>query len=382
MPTKYDVFAEVIEKAPCKPRDLPFKVPIYSHLKSLIGMGWIEESHGVYAPRKNSNTIPAFNIIKYCLKNGLDHNVFFSRNAFEILIELFRSAPCLRPDAVKGNRDSLEFINYLEENQFILLAQKIPVKGIILQHRVFDYLASLNKKNFSFKTSDYLDLKDAALRLKESINPFDDSIFSYLSGSAGLEGSTVTPGETRELILKDIYPEKPQKDIQMIKNLNEALRYIFEHLHEEITEDHIKNLNGRVMFSFHRYAGSYKKTQNKIHGNPDFKTAAPNDVPARMKIYVEFLKTIDSRERCLANIGKIHNDIQRIHPFPDGNSRTTRMLVNWVLLRFGFPLLVIKMGCFDEYMSLSKLAKKRDDTRLTKLFQHLLVHESLMKYKN
>ena len=115
MPTKYDVFAEVIEKAPCKPRDLPFKVPIYSHLRSLIGMGWIQESHGVYAPLKNSNTIPAFNIIKYCLKNGLDHNVFFSRNAFEIVIKLFRillnlsiiwkktNSSCLRKrDPLKG----------------------------------------------------------------------------------------------------------------------------------------------------------------------------------------------------------------------------------------------------------------------------------------
>lgn len=380
MPTKYDVFAEVIERSPCKPKDLPFKVPVYNHLRSLIDIGWIQESHGVYIPIRNNNTIPAFNIIKYCLKNGLNHNVFFSRNALGIIIELFRSAPFLRPDVVKGNKDSLEFIRYLEENQFILVAQKRPVKGIILQHKIFDYLASLNGKKISFKTSNYLDLRDTAIRLKESINPFDDSIFSYLSGSAGLEGSTVTPGETRELILKDIYPEKPQKDIQMIKNLNEALRYVFEHLHEEITEDHIKNLNGRVMFSFHRYAGNYKKTQNKIQGNPEFKTTAPNDVPTCMKSYVEFLNTIDSREKGLANIGKVHNDIQRIHPFPDGNSRTTRMLVNWVMLRFDFPLLVIKMGCFDEYMSLSKLAQKRNDIRLTQLLQHLLVHESLLKH--
>ena len=32
MPTKYDVFAKVIEKAPCKPKDLKFKTPVYIHI--------------------------------------------------------------------------------------------------------------------------------------------------------------------------------------------------------------------------------------------------------------------------------------------------------------------------------------------------------------
>ncbi len=377
MPTKYDVFAEVIERAPCKPKDLPFKVPIYSHLKSLVDMGWVKESKGDYIPIRNKKAIPAFKIIKYCLKNGLDYNMFFSKNAFDIVRELFNSAPNLRPDIVKNNRDALDFLNYLEENQFILLGKKRPTQGVVLKHQLFENLYLLNQAEPKIKTTHYINPYEKAIDLKEAVNPFDDSIFSYLSGSAGLEGSTITIGETRELILNDIYPKKPQKDIQMVKNLNEALHYVFENLNENITEDYIKELNRIIMFSLHRKAGKYKVTQNKIQGNPDFKTAHPKNVPYLMENYISFLNKINTREKCLKNIGKIHNEVQGIHPFADGNSRTTRMLVNWMLLKFEFPMLVIKMGCFDEYMSLSKLAKSRSDEHLSVLFQRLLVHESL-----
>ncbi|MBU1199146.1 MAG: hypothetical protein KKF46_06690 [Nanoarchaeota archaeon] len=54
------------------------------------------------------------------------------------------------------------------------------------------------------------------------------------------------------------------------------------------------------------------------------------------------------------------------------------MVLNWILLKHRVPLLVIRMGCFDEYMNLTKLAKKRNDEKLTQLFYHLLLHESLM----
>jgi len=109
MPTKYDVFAELIERAPCKAKDLFFKVPIYNHLKSLVKLGWIKESKQKYFPIKNTKTIPAFNIIKYCLKNGLDYNLFFSKNAVVIIKKIFSSVPNLRPDFVRGNMDAFKF---------------------------------------------------------------------------------------------------------------------------------------------------------------------------------------------------------------------------------------------------------------------------------
>lgn len=80
----------------------------------------------------------------------------------------------------------------------------------------------------------------------------------------------------------------------------------------------------------------------------------------------------------MKQLGFIHNQHQRIHAFVDGNSRTTRLLVNWLLIKFKFPLLIIKTGAFEKYMSLTKLSTKRDDDNLRDFLLHLIFHEELL----
>lgn len=378
MPTKYDVFAEIVEHAPCKANDLNFKTPIYAHLRHLVNVGWIKKSGSSYVPINSKATLPMFKIIKYCLKNGLDHNRFFSKNMFPVVKELSGSIPNLRPQKLKANKENTLILNYLEDNQFIILTKRRPRRGLILPHQIFLYLSELNNEKIVI-TANYVDVGNDVLRLKVgATNPFADNIFQFLAGSAQLEGSTITAGETRDLILNDIYPEKPKKDIQMVKNLNEAMHYVLEHLEEEITPEHIKEINKNVMFSMHRDAGKYKTVNNKIHDNPLFKTAQPGHVPLLIQNYCNFLKSIKDKGMCMGRAGYIHNEIQHIHPFSDGNSRTTRMIINWMLLKHNLPLLVLRMGCFDEYMGMTKLSARREDNKLTLFFQHLILHESLI----
>jgi fido (protein-threonine AMPylation protein) len=379
MPTKYDVFAKIIEHAPCTANSLNFNTPVYSHIKSLIKDNLIIKEKTKYIPIKNEKSKIIFNIIKYCLKNGLDYNIILSKNMPLIVDELFRNSPELRTKKLSGNKENVELLKYLESNQFILLTKKRPKTGIILKHSLFENIKKLYNLKTEIKTTKFSNLEIEVNLLKdELINQFDDKIFAFLSGSAQLEGGTITIGETKEIILNDIYPEKPKKDIQMIKNLNEAMYYILENINENITENHIKEINKLTMFSLHRNAGKYKISQNKIQGNPNFKTISPEKVQFKMKNLCDFVNTIKSKKECLENIGYIHNELQRIHPFSDGNSRTTRMVVNWILLKYKIPILILKMGSFDEYMNLTKLSQNRDDKKLNKLFQHILIHESLI----
>ncbi len=378
MPTQYDVFAKLIEKSPCRESDLGFKTEVYVQLKKLREAGWITKQNNLYAPRKQPKTIYAFKIIQYCLKNNLDYNLFFSKNMPRIIEELIKHAPVLRPTKLKNNKDIGTILTYLEEHQFILIHKKKPATGILLRHELFDYLIQFFELPLHIPQPKLLfqEVQRKAQRLKgKPINPFDEEIFSFLTGSAQLEGATISIGETRELLVNDIYPNKPQKDIQMIKNLHEALHYIIEHIDEDITEKHIQQINYLVLFSMHRNAGKYKLQQNKIQGNPHFKTTHPHNVTSEMENFCKQLKQINQKN-CLEQLGYIHNELQRIHPFSDGNSRTTRMILNWMIMKNNLPLLVLKMGSFDEYMNLTKLSKKRDDTRLTHFFWNILVHEN------
>lgn len=380
MPTKYDVFAKLIEKSPCKETELGFKTKVFTQLNELVKLRWAKEQNNSYAPIKNNKTTYAFKIIKYCIKNNLDYNLFFSKNMPLILNELIKNSPNLRPTKLKNNKDILEVLSYLENNQFILVHKKRPYTGIILRHQLFEKISGFFDSKIKAPKSNlfFEEVKQKVKRIKgKPVNPFDEEIFSFLAGSAQLEGATISIGETRDLLVNDIYPDKPQKDIQMVKNLNEALLYILDNLDEKITEEHIKKINYLVMFSMHRHAGKYKITQNKIQGNPDFKTVIPSKVPNHMKTFCSEIKKINPNN-CLNKLGFIHNELQRIHPFADGNSRTTRMVLNWIMIKNGFPLIILKMGSFDEYMNLTKLSKKRDDQKLTHLFWNLLIHEEII----
>ena len=301
MPTKYDVFAELIEKAPCSANDLPFKTPIYAHLKALIRETLVKKESTKYTPIKNKKSQAIFLIVKYCIKNGLNYNIILSKNFPKVIKELFSNAPNLRPKSLFGNKENTEILNYLEKNQFMLINKKRPRRGIILKHQLFENVKILNNLKKEFKTTKYFNLQKEIEKIKiEAINPFDNKIFEFLSGSAQLEGSTVTIGETRELILNDIYPDKPKKDIQMVKNLNEAMHYILENLNFEVNEEQIKEINKLVLFSLHRNAGKYKTNHNKIRGNPNFKITHPKKVSTELKEYCKKLKEINTKEKGLA----------------------------------------------------------------------------------
>ena len=382
MVTKYDVFAAVIKKAPCKIKDLEFKKPVYFHVKNLLEMKWLKrnKSNNII-PIKNKKTEKVFKIISWCVKNNINYNLLFLNTIKDILTAYSKKIPYLRPKNLSNDDNVLKLLKYLEDNQFILVRKKRPRLGTILNHRVFDNIIKLKDLSITIKEkfAGFKEIKNILAKAEEEINPFDEKIFEFISGSAQLEGSTISAEETVDLITKDIYPDKPAKDIQVVKNLNQAMNYVLENIDQEITIQKIKDINRLCLFSLHAGSGTFKKAPNKIHGNPRFKTTSPYLVPIEVKKFCHDFNFIKTREECLTRIGFIHNRLQRIHPFPDGNSRTTRLIVNWLLLKFKLPILVLKAGSFDKYMSITKLAEKRYDNKLRDFLLHVIVHEHIVK---
>lgn len=386
MPTKYDVFAKIIEKAPCKAKDLSFSTPVYAHIHKLKEEKCIKETNiGKLVPIKNKVSEHIFQIIRWCINNNINYNTFFSTNIIRILKAYEKSMPKLRPEELSNNENIIKILRYFEDNQFILVRKLRPRIGTLLNHTIFDNIAALNEKKIKIKESfeTFSNLSNIILNIKkDELNPFDKEVFEFLSGSAQLEGSTISIGETIQLLTKDIYPDKPAKDIQMIKNLNEAVNHVLSNVNEKVTPEKIKELNRLILFSLHKGAGTYKKAQNKIHGNPSFKTTLPHLVPLEIDKFCSECDKIRTREECVKKIGYLHNQLQRIHPFPDGNSRTTRLVVNWMLIKFQLPIIVLKAGSFQKYMSLTKLATERSDEQLRDFLLHTLLHENLLNQQH
>ena len=84
---------------------------------------------------------------------------------------------------------------------------------------------------------------------------------------------------------------------------------------------------------------------------------------------------------------KWHGYYEYLHPFRDGNGRTGRLLSNFILLRAGHPLLIIKLEDRSEYISaLKQIRTEGSDEFLIAFFLktaiNLMKSELAQKRKN
>jgi Fic family protein len=65
-----------------------------------------------------------------------------------------------------------------------------------------------------------------------------------------------------------------------------------------------------------------------------------------------------------------HYNLVSIHPFYDGNGRTSRLLMNYIQAYYGLPLGIIFMQDRDEYFSALRESGKKDDSEPIRLFMY------------
>ena len=76
-------------------------------------------------------------------------------------------------------------------------------------------------------------------------------------------------------------------------------------------------------------------------------------------------KAIDDNLHPMIVAAKFHGYYEYLHPFRDGNGRTGRLLSNFILLRAGHPLLIVKLEDRSAYISaLKKIRTEGTDERL------------------
>ncbi len=68
-------------------------------------------------------------------------------------------------------------------------------------------------------------------------------------------------------------------------------------------------------------------------------------------------KAIDDNQHPMIVAAKFHGYYEYLHPFRDGNERTGRLLSNFILLRAGHPLLIVKLEDRSAYISALKIIR-------------------------
>ena len=192
-----------------------------------------------------------------------------------------------------------------------------------------------------------------------------------------LEGNTLTYGETKALLLFGVTAQgKPLKDTLEITGHNEAINWVIDVVKKDypLTENFIRELHSLLLKDSYKEsineegkivsrrisAGKYKSNPNHVltATGETFYFATPEETPAKMHDLLNWYR--EKKEEKDANpiliAAEFHYKFIRIHPFDDGNGRTARILMNFILMQFGFPPVIIKTQDKENYFAVLRLA--------------------------
>jgi Fic family protein len=187
--------------------------------------------------------------------------------------------------------------------------------------------------------------------------------FNYNSNH--IEGNTLTYGQTELLLLFGrVVGEAKMKDLEEMKAHNVCLKMTIEEAKEKdkpLTEYFIRTLHqtmlredytvyrqlpGGETTSYVVHAGCYKTRPNSVitPTGERFEYASPEETPALMADLVSWYNSAEAEGELspIELAALFHYRYIRIHPFEDGNGRVARLLMNYILLRHGYPQIVIR----------------------------------------
>jgi Fic family protein len=198
--------------------------------------------------------------------------------------------------------------------------------------------------------------------------------------SNAIEGNTLTLRETAEVIEHGItVGGKPLRDhLEAVDHYNAVLW--MRELASSATapsEMTVCELHRRIVFrSQPEIAGIYSTLPRRIAGSPViFPNAAK--IPHLMQEFGDWLGHV---EPVPSITFEAHFRLSAIHPFTDGNGRTSRLLMNLLLLRGGYPPVAVRPEDRKAYLDTLEHASLRDDLRPFQTFMHERLDATLRDY--
>lgn len=242
---------------------------------------------------------------------------------------------------------------------------------IDLDDNYFDEVDSLKKELDSKRPIP----KETLKSLKESIN------LEWTYNSNGIEGNTLTLRETQVVLEGITVGGKSIKEHLEAINHEKAILYLDDLVKDKnpITEWNIKNIHQLILKDIdNENAGRYRKENVTIKGA----THIPPDyikIPELMEKLILNYNTWNEYHPII-KATLLHGELVKIHPFVDGNGRTSRLLMNLDLMNGGYnPVIIKKESRLKYYEALDKAHTTGNYTDFVKLVTGLEI-EMLKKY--
>jgi Fic family protein len=265
------------------------------------------------------------------------------------------------------------------EKKELYLGNKIPKNiekmkadflGKIYQDKWFSKIDRI-KQNFSE------DFRRMPTEIKEKY--LENFMIKFTYNTNRIEGGTLTLRETANLLKEGITPrEKPIEDVKE----SEAHRKVFY-----LMLEHKGDLNLGTVLNWHRLL--FEATKPKIAGRiRDYQVAISGSkvelpLPVELNsLLTDFFRWYNKNKNKFHPVelaALVHLKFVSIHPFGDGNGRISRLIMNFVLHKHGYPMLnIVYKNRNAYYTALERSQLKKID----QIFITHIIKRYIKEYKN
>jgi Fic family protein len=257
---------------------------------------------------------------------------------------------------------------------------------VIAEPRV-RYLASIRALDPIVLSTEVTQKIQTLIELREDLKPMSDledirrqKMLEYLNiqytyESNKIEGNTLTLSETMMVVVEGItISGKSMTEHLEAINHSEAIHLMYDMAARrvEINNYTVMQLHALVLRGIDsRHAGVYRSVPVRISGS----THVPPDpymIPKLMEDFFHFYDRQSDVTHPVILAAEMHERLVSIHPFIDGNGRTSRLLMNLILARAGYPIAILK----GDLASRQRYYKALEDTQVhddKEAFYHLVI---------
>lgn len=204
-----------------------------------------------------------------------------------------------------------------------------------------------------------------------------DFELTYTHHSTAIEGNTLTLMETKVILEDGIsVGGKALREIYEVINHKKAYRYIKKCIEEgkKLDENIVKDIH--QMLTENIIAGGiYRNQEVRISGAGHIPPVG-TDMFIQIKNFYADMEWKQKELNAVEYAAWTHAEFVRIHPFIDGNGRTSRLLMNYQLMADGFlPISIAKENRLEYYNALEEYAVNKNLDVFVELIADLEEHQ-------
>ncbi len=268
---------------------------------------------------------------------------------------------------------------------------EFALKALILAEQEIKYNKTVSKLKISNTLEKLLNEIDLLKEKLDSYRQYDSFRITqaleleYTFESNRIEGNTMTLRETDMVINEGLtISGKSMREHLEAINHQEAIGFIKDLMQRNVS------LNERDLLSIHNLilrgiipedAGRYRKVQVMIKGSTHM-PPQPFMVAKEMEDYFIWYEINKNKLHPIILAAEMHERLVTIHPFIDGNGRTSRLVMNLILLQKGYIIANIK-GDYDsrmQYYQSLEIAQTKNNKEDFLLFIAQIEKENLERY--